>query len=92
MKNTAPDVRAAGVRGLQASPRERRRGVSPEHGQCYAIADHFICRGFLVRQPIKTPAGLSRLPIEALQGGKAGNSAASLYNTPEAKVTRGFGL
>ena len=31
MKNTAPRVGAAGVRGLQASPRERRRGVSPEH-------------------------------------------------------------
>ena len=41
------------------------------------------------RPPIEKPADLRRLPIRALQGGKAGNSAASLYNTPEAKVTRG---
>lgn len=39
-KKNAPAVRAAGVRGLQASPREWRRGVSPEHGNCNAVADH----------------------------------------------------
>lgn len=31
MKNTARRVGAPGVRGLEANPRERRRGVNPEH-------------------------------------------------------------
>ena len=72
MKNTARRVGAPGVRGLEASPRERRRGASPEHDNHKSTSrSYLIGDSRSMRKPIKN-ARYSGIPIEPYRVGASG--------------------